>query len=78
MTPKVKHLAQKQVGSPLNFAKRQKPSFSTNFRMFVAQTRFDDTFAHQEVKAKRIIHFKLLESINFSYLSTFEKFGWTS
>ena len=40
------------------------------------QTHFDNTFVHHEVKAGRVIKFDLLESINFSYLSTFEDFGW--
>ena len=42
----------------------------------MAQTRFDDTFTHRDVKAKRVIHFKLLECISFPYLSTFEEFRW--
>ena len=46
--------------------------------MAIAQTRFDDTFAHQDVKASKVIRFELLESINFPYLSTFEEFGWTN
>ena len=44
----------------------------------MAQMRFNDTFAHRDIKAGRVIHFELLESINFSYLSTFEEFGWTN
>ena len=78
MAPKVKHLTQKQVASPPNLPKRQKPSFRTNFRTAIAQTRFDDTFAHQDVKVRRVIRFELLESINFPYLSTFEEFRWTN
>ena len=46
MAPKVKHLAQKHVGSPPNLPKCQKPSFSANFRTSMAQTCFEDTFAH--------------------------------
>ena len=76
MAPKVKHLTRKQIGSPPNLPKRQNPSFNANFRTAIAQTRFDDTFAHRDIKAGRVIHFELLESINFSYLSTFEEFGW--
>ena len=78
MAPKVKHLAHKRVGSPPNLQKCQKRTFSANFRMAIAQTRFDDTFAHQDVKASKVIRFELLESINFPYLSTFEEFGWTN
>ena len=44
----------------------------------MAQTRFDDTFTHRDVKDGRVIRFELLESINFPYLSTFEEFGWTN
>ena len=76
MAPKVKHLASKRIGSLPNLPKCQKPSFSANFRTAIAQTRFDDMFAHWDVKAGRVIRFELLESINFSYLSTFEEFGW--
>ena len=76
MAPKVKHLASKRIGSSPNLPKRQKPSFSANFRTAIAQTRFDDTFVHRDVKVGRVIHFELLESINFPYLNTFEEFGW--
>ena len=78
MAPKVKHLASTRVGSPPNLPKCQKPSFSANFRTTIAQTRFDNTFAYRDVKAGRVIHFELLESINFPYLSTFEEFGWNN
>ena len=44
----------------------------------MAQTCFDDTFTHRDVKVGRIIHFELFESTNFPYLSTFEEFGWTN
>ena len=76
MAPKVKHLASKQVKSPLNLPKCQKPSFSANFRTTIAQTCFDNTFTHWDVKVGRVIRFELLEFINFPYLSTFEEFGW--
>ena len=78
MASKAKYLAQKRVWFPLNLIKRQKLLFSANFRMFMAQTRFDDTFMHREVRVGRVIRFELLESINFLYLSTFEEFGWTN
>lgn len=78
MAPKMKHLASKRVGSPPNISKRQKPSFGANFRTAIAQSRFEDTFAHRDVKAGRVIRFDLLESIDFPYLNTFEEFGWTN
>ena len=78
MAPKVKRLASKRIGSLPNLPKRQKPFFSANFRTAIAQTRFDDTFTHRDVKAGRVILFKLFESINFPYLSTFEEFGWNN
>ena len=76
MAPKVKHLTSKRVGSSSNLLKRQKPSFSVNFQITIAQTRFDDTFAHRDVKGGRVIRFELLEFINFPYLSTFKEFEW--
>ena len=76
MAPKVKHMAQKRMGSSSTLPKRQKPSFGMNFWTFVVQTRFDETFTHCEVIARRVIKFDL--SINFPYLSTFEDFGWAN
>ena len=53
-------------------------NYQVYFRTVMAQTRFDDIFAHRNVKAERVIRFELLEYINFPYLSTFEEFGWTN
>ena len=56
--------------------KCQKPSFNLNFSSLTARTQFEEKFAHHEIKARRIIDFDFLQTLDFLYTRIFENFGW--
>ena len=74
MVSKVKYIAKKQrtIGQSSS-----QGSIAVCFQNKAAKKRFDEKFATRMVKKTRVIDYKFFCKCNFSFISTFDEFGWT-
>ena len=78
MASKVKYVAKRQRGGKDDISKKKaKGSISACFQNEAAKKRFDDQFATRAVKKTWVIDYKFFYKCNFSFISTFDEFGWS-